>query len=557
MRYLRTPLDLPLLLFVVSALIGVWASYDPAASWRKFALIVAAVAIYYAIVATRAAPRLLEIFVWLFLIGCAALAVYFATQYDYAGEGKFGPITQLGLWLNQVVPQLPLRVSHPNVVAGALEIALPVNVALVAGRQSSVASKRSPVTVYGSLLTAILISFGLVMTASRGAWLALGVVAVGAALIALARNVLKRYALPVALIVALLGLIIVVQMGDAFAPALDALFGAIPADNTAVSRLAVFRQAWGLVQDYYFTGGGLGMFAMVFSTYALLIDVPFLTHAHNLFLEIWIEQGLLGFIVFAWLIVEFYVWVLNSRQTTVSWLAWGGIAATTVMLLHGFVDVLLYSSRALPVLFVPMGLALASRQSPVASEQSDSDQYSVFSVQKSKIGNPTEALRRRKSKISVAILVALCLLLTAYCLLHTSNSIAALWYANLGSVAQTRAELARFPFPDWKAGVVRRSGDLSQAQTYFQQALSFDSGNVTANQRLGAIAAARKEYDAAQRHLNAAQGRDPMNAVTWRLTANTYLAMGLQVEACHIAEQAKTLGRNGAWMFPPAECATK
>ncbi|MEW5718450.1 MAG: hypothetical protein AB1817_07490, partial [Chloroflexota bacterium] len=102
MRYLRTPLDLPLLLFVISALIGVWASYDPTASWRKFALIVVAVAIYYAIVALRVAPRLLEIFVWLFLIGCAALAVYFATQYNYAGEGKFGPITQLGLWLNHV-----------------------------------------------------------------------------------------------------------------------------------------------------------------------------------------------------------------------------------------------------------------------------------------------------------------------------------------------------------------------------------------------------------------------------------------------------------------------
>ncbi|MEW5720990.1 MAG: O-antigen ligase family protein, partial [Chloroflexota bacterium] len=464
---------------------------------------------------------------------------------------------------------LPLRVSHPNVVAGALEIALPVNIAVVISQSVSQSTRERSRTWLPSRLiawlTCLLIAFGLIMTTSRGAWLALGVVAVGAALIALAQNVLKRYALPLALIIALLGLIVVVQMGDAFAPALDALFGAISAGNTAVSRLAVFRQAWGLVQDYYFTGGGLGTFAMVFSTYALLIDVPFLTHAHNLFLEIWIEQGLLGFVAFAWLIVEFYLWVLASRQSPVasrqsgvnSWLAWSGIAATTVMLLHGCVDVLLYSSRALPLLFAPMGLALASRQSTVNSQQSDSDQYSVFSVQKSKVGNSTGALRRRKSKIGVAILVALCLLLTAYCLLHTGNSLAALWYANLGSVAQTRAELARFPFPDWKAGVVRRSGDLSQAQTYFQQALSFDSGNVTANQRLGAIAAARKEYDAAQRYLNAAQQRDPMNAVTWRLTANTYLAMGLQAEACHIAEQAKTLGRNGAWMFPPPECATK
>jgi len=76
MRYLRTPLDLPLLFFVVSALIGVWASYDRAASWAKFGLIVAALAIFYAVVLLRAGPQLLEPFVWLFLIGSAALAVY-------------------------------------------------------------------------------------------------------------------------------------------------------------------------------------------------------------------------------------------------------------------------------------------------------------------------------------------------------------------------------------------------------------------------------------------------------------------------------------------------
>ena len=96
MRYFRTPLDLPLVLFV-SALIGVWASYDPATSWSKFALIVAVVAIYYGISWMRAAPRLLETCVWFFLIGSAALAVYFVTQNDYASQsGKFDLITAIG-----------------------------------------------------------------------------------------------------------------------------------------------------------------------------------------------------------------------------------------------------------------------------------------------------------------------------------------------------------------------------------------------------------------------------------------------------------------------------
>ena len=376
MRYLRTPLDLPLVFFVVSALVGVWASYDPATSWRKFALIVAAVAIYYAVVLLRAAPRLLELFVWLFLIGSAALAVYFVTQNDYANQsGKFDLITAIGAAITRVVPQLPFHVSHPNVVAGALEIALPVNVALLASQKLKVKSQKwtSLLAFCILLFTFALITFGLLMSASRGAWLALGVVGVAVVLLVVARGALRRYALPLALIAVLAACIGIVQLGEALQPAFDTLLGAIPAGNSVVSRAELFGQAWGLIQDYYFTGSGLGVFPMILSTYALLIDVPFLTHAHNLFLEFWLEQGLLGFVAFAWLIIEFYLWVIASRQSPVnsglSWLAWGGIAATTVMLLHGFVDVGLYSSRALPLMFVPMGVAIAGRQSAEGSWQ--------------------------------------------------------------------------------------------------------------------------------------------------------------------------------------------
>ena len=58
---------------------------------------------------------------------------------------------------------------------------------------------------------------------------------------------------------------------------------------------------------------------------------------------------------------------------------------------------------------------------------------------------------------------------------------------------------------------------LGKAEEYFRQALAFDAGNVTANQRLGAIALARGEHDAARGYLQAAYRRDPSNPVTERL----------------------------------------
>jgi hypothetical protein len=51
---------------------------------------------------------------------------------------------------------------------------------------------------------------------------------------------------------------------------------------TDASRLDLYRHSLSLVQDFPFTGIGLGdQFAMVLSRHALLIQVPFLTYPHN------------------------------------------------------------------------------------------------------------------------------------------------------------------------------------------------------------------------------------------------------------------------------------
>ncbi len=502
---MRTPLDLPLALFVASALIGVWASYDPATSWRKLGMIVAAVALYYLLVALRVAPQLLETFVWLFVFGCCALTLYFVTQHDFASHpGKFEFITAIGLALNRVTPQLGRHVFDPNITSGALEIGLPLAVALVASEKEKAKRETGRFSSPGllvSLSASAIIVFGLVMTSSRGAWLALAIVGGIAILAVAARDALRRYALPFGVIAALAGLIVVMRLGDSFVSTLENALGAIPAGNTAVSRVELWGQAWELVQDYYFTGSGLGVFPMVLSTYALLIDVPFLTHVHNLYLQIWLEQGLLGIVAFAWLVIEFYLWTWR-RRTRLHVLASGGVAAVTVMLLHGFVDVLLYSSRGLPLMFVPMGVALASGQA--ATEETAS-----------RIARSPQLLP------IMTIVAAFALIILLYW-----QPLAAMWHSNLGSVQQTRLELGQYHWPDRLVANIRADPALwSSFQapiTNFQRALSLDGGNVTANQRLGALALAQGNKAEALRLLRQAYGSDPANGVTNRLMREAY-----------------------------------
>ncbi len=507
MSRFSTPLDLPLALFIFSALVGVVISYDPVSSSLKFALIAISVLFFYLVIALQraraevsesVAPFLVTM-VWGFLFANAALAVYFITQHDFSNQIKLALITQIGAQLHAWSPQLHWHDPHPNIVAGVLELALPINLMFAWRLREDAARAKFALAIVLELV----IGLGLVMTSSRGAWVALGAVAVAAVGMAMARPFFswarspRRVFVPVGAGVVLIGALGVFRFPD-----LASLPGALYGISSILSRIDLYAKAWALIQDYYFTGSGLGVFPMVFSTYALLLNVPFLTHVHNLFLQIWIEQGVLGLIAFGWVVVEFYFFVLK-RRGHLNWLAIGGLAATSVMLLHNLLDVTLYSSRALPLLFLPMGLTLVAL---------DAKEPQVDSVSS-----------RPKFALGLAALALGTLVLTGAL---ARDPLMALWHANVGSVIQTRVELAQYKFPDGLVEYVRRDANLSQAEENFRDALRFDPNNLTARQRLGTIALSRGDYDHAREYLESAYARDPVNEVTLELLGDTYLATG-------------------------------
>jgi len=404
-------------------------------------------------------------------------------------------------------PQV-MRGRGEELVAGALELALPLGVALTLYKFR----QRTWMELALAASLTLTIGFSLLMTTSRGAWLALGVVGIGAVLFYVGQKILartenpSRLALPLTFNLLILGVLVLINFSDLI-KLVDSL-GAVTASGRSISRLELYSQAAHLIQDYDLIGSGLGVFSMIFSTYALLIDVPFLPHAHNLFMQVWIEQGLLGFVAFIWTIVAFYLWVWK-RLHRVNWLAAGALAATTVMLLHSSIDVVLYSSRFLPLMFMPMALTVAS-------------------LRRARSTAPLFVLPNLRMVGALAGLGALAL---ALLFIFVREPLSAEWLANLGSVAETRVELAHYHFADALVEFVRRDADLSAADSYFRQALAADPENVTANQRLAQIALARGQYDDALHHLVAAEARDPQNELTWELLGEAYLGAGKVDEA--------------------------
>jgi tetratricopeptide (TPR) repeat protein len=178
--------------------------------------------------------------------------------------------------------------------------------------------------------------------------------------------------------------------------------------------------------------------------------------------------------------------------------------AVSVMLAHGVVDVLLYSSRFLPLLFLPMGLTVAALRR-------------------------TNARRPKETQSALVLragLVALVIIPIIVVALLAREQILAAWYANLGSVIETRAELVPYHWPDHLVEYQRRDVNMAEAELNFQRALDYETGNVTASQRLASIALARGQYNAALEYLDAAYAHNANDAITWELLGEAYLGVG-------------------------------
>jgi tetratricopeptide (TPR) repeat protein len=277
-------------------------------------------------------------------------------------------------------------------------------------------------------------------------------------------------------------------------------------------RLGIWHNSLDLASDYPFTGLGLGNFEMAYASYVLLALVGHTFHAHNLFLDVWLEQGVVGLLAFGWLVGK-AVW---PNRLVSTWRP-AALAALSVILLHGLMDDSFYGygGRGVLLLFVP--LAMLNRS--VADPRQGMEAAAVTSSSMaSSVSRPSYVFW---SAAAFLALVVVCLF-----------NLWAAFQANLGTLIQTRAELAVYRWPGWPIqDALRRSPEikLDSALAHYQAALALDPTNVIANRRLGQIELSRGQYESAQRHLEAAYAAAPGQRATRQLLGECY-AMAGEVE---------------------------
>jgi O-antigen ligase len=160
-----------------------------------------------------------------------------------------------------------------------------------------------------------------------------------------------------------------------FAAVLAAGFLRHSADASKESSFATREEIWSnsvaLVKDYGLTGSGLGTYPRLYAHVEPPgpVDLTYVNHAHNDYLELLIELGLPG----AVLIAAFFVWW--ARQTRRAWSTFGNdpyaqaaSISSAAILLHSLVDFPLRTA-AIAAVFAMCLMLLARRRKPLLAEQ--------------------------------------------------------------------------------------------------------------------------------------------------------------------------------------------
>lgn len=360
----RTPMDWAIGVLVLMALISMWITALPATTHPQVYRLLLGIGLFYSLVNwTNSDDRLRLLVVATAVIGlCFALGAFISVRWF---TNKL-PFVSEALYARTVL--LVSDSIHPNVMAGALVVLLPISLAqlLFNWQHLSVVLRLLFGSATGCMMGTLL------LTQSRGGLLAL--IAVGVVLVLLRW---RRGWLMVGM--ALLGALAIYIIG------VDKIVNAvISTDNVsnAASRIEAWSRGWHIIQDFPLTGVGMGSYKQVVDLmYPLRVNTAEVPHAHNMFLQVAVDLGLPGLV--AWLTIlslvignafVTYQYGRARPKPLLTALGAGLIASQSALIVHGLVDAVMWGMvRTASLVWAVWALAVICKFRSDTATSSSSD----------------------------------------------------------------------------------------------------------------------------------------------------------------------------------------
>ena len=120
----------------------------------------------------------------------------------------------------------------------------------------------------------------------------------------------------------------------------DQLFTRTGALN--IDRFAIWRDSFPIVKDFWLTGSGFGTFLNIFPGYKTILDNCMYDHAHNDYLELLTDGGIVGFALVFWFVIavirEGWKMIGRRRDRYSILISIGALTGIIAMLIHSVSD---------------------------------------------------------------------------------------------------------------------------------------------------------------------------------------------------------------------------
>ena len=256
-----------------------------------------------------------------------------------AGGGAFGPFVDR---------------DH---FAGFVELTVPIGAALLIFR----ACRREQMAILG--LVSVVPIGALIRSGSRGGILSLLVELIVLLYFWRKRNAGARSILGIALLLVAASAF-VVWLGSA--DTLQRFQRLKPGDLRSDQRLIMCRDTWRIFVQHFWTGTGLGTLRIVYPQYESEYNQPGIDHAHNDYLELLAEEGVLGGLCGLGCIAALFWQGLalyrSAESATEQALYAGSLAACSGLLVHSLVDFNFHIPSNALLFFVLSAMATTKRE---------------------------------------------------------------------------------------------------------------------------------------------------------------------------------------------------
>jgi putative inorganic carbon (hco3(-)) transporter len=319
----RTRADWPILILALMACLSLLITARPDLTVPQVERLLLGMALYYGLACWARTPGRIT----LISLGFALAGLLLACIAPFSMESVGKKFTFLPASLYTHFAVLTSDTINPNVMAGYLALLLPC---VLAPPLFAWEELRRWQRVTYSFVTVMMILM-LVVTQSRA-----GIFAVGVGLLVLA---MLRWRWAWVITVSVVTATLIAKRS------LTSLMSEVVSTDGLPLRMEVWSRGWYMLQDFAFTGIGMGSFPYVTERFYPLVLQATLPHSHNLFLQVAVDLGVPGLI--AWLSVLFLIiasaWTayrcsITTNNRLLAGITAGLLAAQSVMIVHGMFD---------------------------------------------------------------------------------------------------------------------------------------------------------------------------------------------------------------------------